>query len=242
MHSHPGDAMILPPIGGIQLPYVFREGLLMLKAIYCAVVFALLAVASQASANLIANGSFEAPVVPNASFTNFPGGSTAITDWTIVGVDSAVVDSDFTQSGITFQAQDGQQWVDLAGVTSNSSSSGVTQNIPTTPGQEYLISFYVGSATDNHFFFPTTVDLSINGGPRVPFLNPIAPANMLNWQQFLVPFVATSGTTNLTFYNGGTSSNFLNALDNVSVDAVPEPSAVALLLTAAIFAPLRRAQ
>ena len=181
--------------------------------------------ATRSSANLIVNGSFEVPAVPNGSFTNFPSGTMAITGWTVVGVDSSVVDGDFMQSGITFQAQDGEQWVDMAGVTSNSSSSGVTQSFGTATGRTYLLSFYVGSARDNVFFNAATVDLSINGGPRVPFHNPIAPSNMLNWQQFTVPFVAVSTTTTLTFYNGSAANNFISALDNVVVlEAIPEPS------------------
>jgi hypothetical protein len=186
--------------------------------------------ATPALANLIVNGSFETPVVPNGFYTNFPGGSTAITGWTVVGVDSSVVDGDFIQSGITFQAHDGEQWIDMAGVTSNASSSGVTQSVPTTIGGLYELSFYVGSAQASPFFAAATVDLSINGGPRVPFHNPIAPSNMLNWQQFIVPFVATSSSTNLTFYNGSASNNFLSALDNVVIEGIPEPSTGTLAL------------
>ena len=87
------------------------------------VAFLLALTAYPASAQVILNGSFEVPLVPNGSFTNFPGGSTAITGWTVVGVDSAVTSGTFMQSGITFQAQAGNQWIDLAGVTSNSMSS-----------------------------------------------------------------------------------------------------------------------
>jgi hypothetical protein len=184
-----------------------------------------------AVANLIVNGSFETPVVPAGSTLNFPGGSTGITGWTMVGVDSDLISTSFTQSGVTFNAQDGQQWIDLAGHTSNSQTSGATQSITTVAGGLYAVSFYVGSADDNvnNFFFPSTIDLSINGGPRVHFTNPIAPSNHLDWAQFVVPFVATGSSTNLTFYNGGASNNFLSALDNVVVDAVPEPSSVVLI-------------
>ena len=191
-------------------------------------------VATPAVANLIVNGSFETPVAPVGGTSTYPGGSTAITGWTVVGVgpDSvSLVSTSFTQSGVTFQAQNGQQWTDLAGHLSNAQTSGVTQSIVTAPGGLYSVSFYVGSADDNvnNFFFPATIDLSINGGPRVPFTNPIAPPNQLNWQQFIVPFVATGSSTNLTFYNGGASNNFLSALDNVVVDVVPEPSSVILI-------------
>lgn len=186
-----------------------------------------------ARAGLLANGSFETPVVPAGFYTNFPAGSTAVTGWTVVGVDSAVTSGAFVQSGITFRAQDGGQWIDLAGIDSNSTASGVTQDVATTPGQAYLLSFHVGSATDGMFFFPTTVDLSIDGGPRVGYTNPAAPTDRLDWKGFTVSFTATGTTTNLTFFNGGAANNYLNGLDNVSLvpagpAAVPEPASLGL--------------
>lgn len=186
--------------------------------------------ATPSVANLVTNGSFETPLAPVGGYVTYPGGSAAITGWTVVGVgpDSvSLVSMSFMQSGVTFQAQDGQQWIDLAGHLSNAQTSGVTQNIATTLGGLYEISFWVGSADDNvdNFFFPSTIDLKINNGPRVPFTNSIAPPNMLDWRQFVVPFVATSSSTTLTFFNGGASNNFLSALDNVVVErVVPEPA------------------
>ena len=163
----------------------------------------LLASADSTRADIIVNGSFETPIVPVGSFTDFVAGSTDITGWTVVGVDAAVVNESFTQSGITFQAQDGNQWLDLAGVTSNSMLSGVSQDVTTEIGRAYILSFYVGSATDNVFFFPSTVDLSINGGARVSYTNPAAPTDRLDWKLFTAKFTATTANTNITFYNGG---------------------------------------
>ena len=187
--------------------------------------------AGSAHASFIVNGSFEQPTVPLGSFTNFLGGSTAITGWTVVGVDSAVVDTTTTQRGIVFQAQDGNQWIDLAGVSSNSNTSGVRQDVATMIGTTYQLSFYVGSATDNVFFFPSTVDLSINGGSRQSYTNPTAPGNMLDWRQFTTSFAATGATTTITFYNGSAPANFQSGLDNVSlspVSTVPEPATATL--------------
>jgi len=184
-------------------------------AVACVAVLTL--AVAPAEANMIVNGSFEDPTVPSGGYINYPAGSTAITGWTVVGVDSAVVSGTFTQSGITFQAQDGIQWIDLAGVTSNSNSSGVTQDVATMIGGVYELSFYVGSATDNSLFFASTVDLSIDGGGRVGYTNPTAPSNMLDWKLFTVEFTATSTTTHLTFFNGSAPSNYQCGLDNVSV-------------------------
>lgn len=191
-------------------------------------------VAKPADANLILNGSFETPLVPVGGTTIFGAGSTSITGWTVVGVGAdsvALVSTSFAQSGVTFNAQQGQQWIDLAGNASNSQSSGVTQSIATVPGGSYEVSFYVGSADDvvNNFFFPSTIDLSINGGPRAHFTNPATPSNHLDWAQFVVPFTATGSSTSLTFYNGGTNFNFLSAFDNVVAVGVPEPSSGVLI-------------
>jgi hypothetical protein len=189
----------------------------------------------------IVNGSFEFPAVPPGGFINYGGGSTAITGWTVVGVDTAIVSTSFTQSGITFQAQAGNQWADVAGVTSNSPSSGLSQNVATTVGATYELSFWVGSAKDtvSGFFFPATIDLSIDGGARQHFHNPATPSNMLNWLQFNVQFVATNASTNLRFLNGSASNNFLSALDNVEmnevpVNEVPEPASMVLFGTGAL--------
>ena len=205
----------------------------MKKLIFGLLAFAVLACgfAGEAKAGII-NGSFEDPIVPVAGFTNFLGGSTAITGWTVVGVDSAVANGQFSQSGITFQAQAGNQWIDMAGVTSNSKTSGVSQNVATAIGTTYLLSFYVGSATDRELFFASTVDLSIDGGARTSYTNSTAPTNMLDWKLFNVSFIATGTTTNITFFNGSEPNNFLGALDNVSIQEsspVPEPASMSLL-------------
>ncbi len=197
------------------------------RALSVAGLAAAMLCAAPVSATLIVNGSFEQPTVPVGGFTNFLGGSAAIPGWTVVGVDSSVISGSFTQNGILFQAQNGLQWVDLAGVNSNSTTSGLRQNVATIVGQLYELSFYVGSALDNRIFFPTTVDLSINGGARAPHFNANAPTDKLNWKLFTEQFTATSTTTSLAFFNGAASNNFLAGLDNVSLvevtAAVPEP-------------------
>src|SRR5262249_818038 len=128
----------------------------------------------------------------------------------------------------------GVQWADLTGFNSNSPLSGLRQDVATTIGQLYELTFYVGSATDNRLFFPATVDASINGGARTPHHNPSTSTTMLDWDQFTVQFVATTAVTSLTFLNGSPSNSFATALDNVSLievtaTAVPAPASALLL-------------
>ncbi len=212
------DFRVIARAPGVLFPRQNQIGREMRQSLAVAVM--LWAGASAAGANLIVNGSFEAPSVPVGGYTNVGGGSTAISGWLVVGVDSALTSGSFQQSGITFQAQQGSQWLDLAGVTSNSSASGVRQTVPTAVGRQYQISFYVGSATAAPFFAPATVDLTIGGGQRTGYFNPTGPANALNWKLFTVPFTATGNSTAIEFNNGSASSNYLSAIDNVSLTEV----------------------
>ena len=211
-----------------------------------AAVVALCLAHGSAAANLLVNGSFEAPVVTTGFYQNYGAGSPLITGWTVVGVDSAVVSGTFVQNGITFNAADGSQWLDLAGVTSNSMLSGVTQTVATVAGASYALSFYVGGTSDGSIFFPATIDLSIDGSPRTSFANAAAPRNSVDWQLFTVGFVAAAPTTALAFYNGSGPGNFFNGLDNVSLTPVavttpvPEPAEWALITLGLAFVAARR--
>ncbi len=188
----------------------------------------------------VTNGSFELPVVPTSSFATFTTGSTSITGWTVVGDRVSVISGTYVESGITFNAQSGAQWIDLTGPGSNQPSNGVSQNVATTIGELYRISFYVGSATENSGVFASTVDLSIAGGPRVSFTNPTTPRTTMDWQLFTADFTATSTLTNITFFNGSSPNNGLSGLDNVTLQVIPAPGAAALLGLSALLAAGRR--
>lgn len=189
---------------------------------------ATLAFAPASQATVIVNGSFETPLVPLTSFDTYGAGSTTITGWTVLGIDASIVSGTAVDGPMTFQAQDGDQFLDLTGPGTNNNQNGVSQDIATQAGQLYSLSFYVGSGS-GATFTASTVDLSIDGGSRIGFTNPNLPTTHLDWQLFTYDFTASGPVTNIAFYNGSHPSNHLSALDNVSIEAIPEPSAFALL-------------
>ncbi len=181
----------------------------------------LISCAASLEASILVNGSFEDLAVTDGGYSLYDGGSTLIPGWTVVGNDVAVVSTTFKQNEIAFQAQEGKQWMDLSGETSNSQTNGVSQVISTVIGVDYLVTFFVGSASDvnsiSPLFLESTIKLSIDGVDRKTSTNGVTPSDRLNWKQSTHVFTATSTVTEITFYNGGAWNNNNSALDNVSV-------------------------
>ena len=189
-----------------------------------------------AHANLIINGSFETPVVTVGSFSLFSVGAATLTGWNVVGSsgqDVGIVSGSFFQNGVTFNAQDGAQWLDLTGFNSNS-PEGVSQTIATTAGDRYQLSYYVGNTTGGGIFGATsTVNVSLNGVGTFSDKNSTADLTGLNWEQFTHTFIASSASTVLAFRNGDPLADNSNGLDNIvltNLGPVPEPATYVLLL------------
>jgi hypothetical protein len=198
--------------------------------ILASAVASLLAASSGASANLVGNGSFEAPTVPSGSFTNFTVGSSALTDWTVfgpAGTNVSIVSGTFMQNGVTFNAQDGNQWLDLTGDGSNS-TEGVSQAVTTTIGDQYQVSYYIGNTSGGSTFGTTSmVIVLVNGVPTFTDTNSNPDLTGLNWEQFTHTFVATGTSTTLGFQNDDPSNDNSNGLDNVvltDLGPVPVPA------------------
>lgn len=206
--------------------------------LYCAAVVLLFA--RHGSGALITNGSFEAPALAG-SFETFVGGSD-IGGWAVVGTHVNLIHSAYAEpfNGIaSFAAQDGLNSIDLAGVGNTGLSNGVQQAVSTIAGEMYRLSFFVGRADGFEVYStPSTLDLSIDGGPRVSYTNSDATPGILNWREFSTVFTATSASTTITFFNGtetptqfGGPNNYVG-LDDVMLErigAVPEPSSLALI-------------
>jgi hypothetical protein len=191
-------------------------------------------------ADSIVNGSFEAPVVSAGGFTNFPNGSTGINGWTVIGAPGGVsiVSGTFTQNGISFPAEDGNQWLDLTGDGTNS-NEGVQQSFATTVGAQYTLSFWVGNVDNPGGIFGTSSTVEVLLGDSILLSATNGNTTITGtqtWNQFVTTFTATGSTTSLAFVNGDPASDNSNGLDNVSVNlsgaqppTVPEPSTLVLL-------------
>lgn len=204
--------------------------------------------AAPSFANLITNGGFETPVVAPGGFQVALTGST-FSGWTVVGAPGAVsvLSGSFTQSGFTFPAQQGAQWLDLATAPGNT-PTGVEQSVVTIPGTVYDLSFWVGNMVNAGGVFGTTstVEVFVDGLSRGTFTNNLGAGNSLQWQQFGLSFTAVGAMTSVRFLNRDVPSDNVNGLDNIVLVApsqqVPEPPAIHLLGLALAAVPLARAR
>jgi Protein of unknown function (DUF642) len=175
-------------------------------------------------ADSLLNGGFETPSVPAGGFTHFVGGQ-AVGAWTVVGTGVLLVQTSYAEpaNGISsFAAQAGLNSLDLTGAGNEGLTSGVEQTVQTIAGQAYNLSFFVGRASSASPLYsaPATVDLSINGGPRVGYTNAAATPGTNNWMKFKTSFVATGSSTTLTFQNGTPAPTTEAGLDSVVLTPV----------------------
>ncbi len=217
--------------------------------------FALLA--ARLSAQTIINPSFEFDTVPANSVNR---SVSTITGWTL-----STNSPDLANSTL---AADLSQYVFLfAPGTSSTAQEFVSQSVTDTPGQVYTVSFYLrgGSQNDwtggNYFagFSPTwlanssdgsgltwtgssaalTFQVQLNSSPALNVVNPGTSA----WTLQHLTFTGT-GSDTLTFQNLGDTaagaSYTVFSLDNVSIQAIPEPTTAALLLLGASVLYARR--
>lgn len=192
--------------------------------------------------SLLVNGGFETPSVAAGSYQVFGDGAD-IGGWTAVGSQIAISSTSFTQNGFSFPAQEGNQWADLSGSTSNG-SEGVEQSAATTPGAQYDLRFWVGNIVDPSGVFgsTSTVTLYIDGVQQLGFTNSNgAGSTTQNWEEFSYFFTAAGNSTLIRFANADPSTDNSNGLDNVSLtpSTSPPPAVVPLppaLAQAAVMA------
>ena len=178
-----------------------------------------MALAASATPTLLLNGDFELPVEPPNTF--LPVGS-VIPGWTVIG--SGGVNVDHVSTGTSYWPGNTSQFMDLTG---NTGGGGILSSaFATVVGQTYQISF---DAFNGSLVYPGTaytgpvLSLQASGGPLVNFDGttdlPAGTPEVLTYS-----FTAASSSTTLTFMDtSGTDSN-AGWIDNVAIQAVPEPA------------------
>lgn len=207
-------------------------------AVLAGAFLALVVFAQSTRADLIQNGGFEQPPVPGTypQLLDVPGGSGLITGWTTLGNDVLLIGNSYSEpgNGVTFNAQSGNQSLDITGVGNTGPTDGITQTVNgTTAGQAYTLTFWVGKATSNLtsdtiYVGPASVGLKIDGGAVMTFTNSNSTPGAVNWQQFSIQFVATGSSTAITFLNETPVGTNYAGLDGVTLNAVPEPGPLTL--------------
>lgn len=186
-----------------------------------------------AATNLVVNGDFEAAPAPNGGYIQYLGGAT-FPGWTVTGNDVIVIDRNYSESGLVFNAQGGSRnSIDLTGAGNTGAADGITQTISTLAGRQYRLTFFVGNASPtggnaSNYTQPSTLNLSIDGGALTSYTNAVNTPFGINYAPFSFVFTAT-GPTSLAFSNGTVGDNMLG-LDTLSVTAVPEPATWGLMI------------
>ena len=150
------------------------------------------AVLTVTNAPILANGSFEIPVISGVAQGLNPG-DTWLTDWTVGGPGGNMGLYRGSTGGIS--PYDGQQWVYFGGV-STASGGTLSQTFTTVAGTSYVVTYYAVQAGS-----PASLALSavaFNAGGSLLSSNRCVPLNVV-WNQYQLSFTATSDSTTLSF-------------------------------------------
>jgi hypothetical protein len=174
--------------------------------------------ATTSSGNIVTNGGFELPVVATGSYQLFSVGQ-PFPGWRVVGArgNVAVISGAFQQSGLTFLAKAGKQWLDLTGLSNT--RTGVTQTVRTVRGSSYRLTFSVGNVYDPGGLFgvSSTVEVLVNGVKVLTATNAHHGGKVQVWENFALTVRAKSSSSTVEFLNGDPLSDNSNGLDAVAM-------------------------
>lgn len=169
------------------------------------------------AANLIVNGDFEANTVVSSTWDNYSVGSTGLTGWDVIG--TAGDNVSLTAAGYLGQPT---QQLDVSGDTDHA-GSGIKQSFATTAGQAYTLTFdaYTGGTQYTGLYLA-----QIDGSTVLSNIEGNEGSFNGGMASYSYSFVAAGSTTSLSFIN---INPYVSQVDNVSVQAVPEPMTMAVL-------------
>lgn len=187
----------------------------------------LLLLHANATASLLTNGGFELGALVNDgnSTMTFSAGPTNITGWNAVGRQVSWIEAG---NPFGLSAQDGSRFLDLTAYVAGPPFGGVTQTISTNAGQQYILSFFLGTYTLRWGGPPVSIVASAGGTSQTFTVSTTSTAS--TWTPFSMLFTASSANTAITL-TGAAGFNYIG-LDNVGVDAgtvTPEPLSYALI-------------
>jgi len=204
-------------------------------AVITLIVFLTVSSPKTANADFLINGGFEQPGGLTSDI-DFLAGDTSIVGWRIVSGSVDIVPS--TGSWPAYQ---GNQSLDLDG----HSAGTISQSFTTTAGMTYQLSFAYANNPGGGAAFAgddpgnpvRTATVSVLDASASTLLSQDighegSTAADMNWTIFTDSFTADSATTTLVFTSTDPATSYGGiALDAVSVQPVPEPSSLALIVT-----------
>lgn len=195
----------------------------------CMTVAMFTAFALPSMADLIQNGSFETGTCGPGGFTTIASvNSTCIANWT-------VSNGSIDYIGTHWTAGDGNRSIDLSG----GGNGTISQTFNTVAGQSYRVNFLIAGNPDGA---PTVKGLDASAGNysgAFTFDITGKTRSDMGWVSKSFVFQATGATTTLSF-SSSTGTAYGSALDGVSVNQVPEPAALGLLVLAGYAATRKR--
>ena len=192
--------------------YLKKQRLLKLASITCAMSFGVLATPST-FANIIINGGFETPAIPNGTWRNVNPNIDA-PNWKQSFGSGIDVVNHLLGLGLPYE---GQNFIEL----DTSESSGIYQDVPTTSGQSYTLKFAVSPrpkipAADHKLRV-------LWNGSILDNLSAGAGGNTTSWKVYSYTVIGSAGTTRLEFKDTGPSNSFGMFLDAVSLEKKDPP-------------------
>lgn len=188
----------------------------MCKKSFCILMF--LIGCSIVNANLIANGNFEEGPTTTYYYVALNPGSTAVTGWTV------------TRNTVDYSMEDigksNGRFFDLNGTR----AGGVAQTFCTEIGQRYSVEFDM-SGIKIDWAGPFDKNMRVSAANQYKdFFHELNYDSSIEWiwQTHIWEFIATDTLTTLEFYSleDGNTGPYL---DNVIVQAIPEPATLCLL-------------